>query len=162
MVLSGPQVVFPVFQNFGKELHAHGDGHDGAQDIGDGLGVEDAGGAEEFSQQENGGEIHGLSPEAQGQGHLDLAHARQTVDDGVLDAQGDDGDGDDLDGPEGLGGDGGILGEEGNEQGAAEVGQNEQQGIVSGAQQADEPVVIPEIDPNTAPRVMYEGKDVCF
>ena len=28
--------------------------------------------------------------------------------------------------------------------------------------QADEPVVIPEIDPNTAPRVMYEGKDVCF
>ena len=74
-----------MLENLGEEFHAHGDGNDGAENIGDGLGVEDTGGAEELGQQENGGKIHGLSPEAQGQGHLNLTHARQAVDDGVLD-----------------------------------------------------------------------------
>ena len=133
------QIRFPVAHDAGDGFEEHGNGHQGSQDIRDGFGKEHAVSAPDPGQQENGNEIHRFPPEAQGQRKLYLSHTRQAIDDGILDAQGDDGNGDDLDGPEGLRRNGRILGKQRNEQRAAGVSQDEQQGIISGAEHHNEP-----------------------
>ena len=128
---------FPFQQNLSdcRQIHRHG--YHRADKVGNGLGIEYGLCTEEYRKHKDRYKVYQLPPQAQRQRQLDLAHAGETVNDGILDTQRNGADRADFDRFAGLGIQFRIGSEEGSEQGSCHPGQHEHQSRIQGAQAHD-------------------------